>query len=171
MRRAFRYRAIREYEKKTRKSPYRQMKDATFKDYFQTQTPTFQREWLGATRFQKWTEGKLTTLDQFLNPDTGYKRTLDDLENVIGSKISPREKTKNELADIADSIVDKYSAEQRKEILDYSVPENAAEINRFDRGQITVSAERKYFDNIAAPVFAEIERIRAARETEMRSGK
>jgi len=71
------------FQNKTGKSPYRQVKgDTTFADYLKSQSVSFQREWLGATRFALYQSGKLT-LDQLVRPDSGFKRTIDELRKLL----------------------------------------------------------------------------------------
>ena len=78
-RRKLRYAAMEECRHKTGKSPYRQVKgDMTFADYLKTQSVSFQREWLGKTRFALYQSGKLA-LDQMVRPDSGFKRTVEEL--------------------------------------------------------------------------------------------
>jgi SPP1 gp7 family putative phage head morphogenesis protein len=82
-RRKLRYAAMEDYRQQTGKPPYRQVKGGiTFADYLKTQSKSFQREWLGATRFALYQSGKLT-LDQVVRPDSGFKRTVEELRNLL----------------------------------------------------------------------------------------
>jgi len=82
-RRKLRYAAIEDFRHKTGNSPYRLVKgDMTFADYLKSQPEFFQREWLGATRFALYQSGKLT-LDQMVRPDSGFKRTVEELKKTI----------------------------------------------------------------------------------------
>jgi hypothetical protein len=82
-RRKLRYAAIKEYHDKTGKPPYLQVKGMTFADYLKEQPEKWQREWLGKTRFEMYKSGKLT-LDHMVNPDNGFKRTVKELETMVG---------------------------------------------------------------------------------------
>jgi hypothetical protein len=78
-RKQLRYDTVKRWEKENPdKDAYRQLKGATFADYLQEQSPQFRREYLGKTRAELYEQGKLT-LDQMVNPDTGFMRTLADL--------------------------------------------------------------------------------------------
>jgi len=82
-RRKLRYAAMEEFRQRTGNSPYRQVKgDMTFADYLKTQSETFQREWLGKTRFELYKLGKLS-LDQMVHPDKGFKRTVRELRKSV----------------------------------------------------------------------------------------
>ena len=82
-RRKLRYDAMREYQDKTGKAPYKQVSgNMTFADYLKGQSNKFQREWLGETRYQFYKSGKLT-LDQIVSPDRGFKRTIEELGMII----------------------------------------------------------------------------------------
>ncbi|MBR2692985.1 MAG: hypothetical protein IKE69_02115 [Thermoguttaceae bacterium] len=73
------YQAQKDYEKRTGKPAYSQVKgDTTFKDYFEKQDEAFQRSWLGPKRFALYQQGKYDPL-HLANPDTGYVATLDEL--------------------------------------------------------------------------------------------
>jgi len=50
----------------------------TFKDYFESQPETFQREWLGEKRFELWKSGKLK-FEDLAKPATTYRATPADL--------------------------------------------------------------------------------------------
>ncbi|MBQ9128685.1 MAG: minor capsid protein [Thermoguttaceae bacterium] len=50
----------------------------TFKDYFELQPETFQREWLGEKRFELWKSGKLK-FEDLAKPATTYRATPADL--------------------------------------------------------------------------------------------
>ncbi len=50
----------------------------TFKDYFESQPETFQREWLGEKRFELWKSGKLK-FEDLAKPATTYRATTADL--------------------------------------------------------------------------------------------
>lgn len=67
----------------------------TFKDYFESQSETFQREWLGEKRFELWKSGKLK-FEDLAKPATSYRATTADLT-------SPEEPPKPEPAPVADS--------------------------------------------------------------------
>jgi hypothetical protein len=70
---------------KTGKPPYKQVSgNVTFADYLKGQSESFQREWLGETRYQLYKSGMLT-LDQMVRPDKGFKRTIADLEKMFSS--------------------------------------------------------------------------------------
>ena len=82
-RRKLRYAAMEEFRQKTGKPSYRQVKGSmTFADYLKTQSKSFQREWLGATRFALYQSGKLT-LDQMVRPDSGFKRSMEELRKLV----------------------------------------------------------------------------------------
>jgi len=82
-RRKLRLRAMEDFRQKTGNSPYRQVKgDMAFADYLKTQSASFQREWLGKTRFELFQSGKLT-LDQMVRPDSGFKRTVEELRKLL----------------------------------------------------------------------------------------
>ena len=82
-RRKLRYDAMREYQEKTGKAPYKQVSgNMTFADYLKGQSESFQREWLGKTRFELYRLGKLT-LDQTVHPDRGFRRTIEELRRVV----------------------------------------------------------------------------------------
>jgi hypothetical protein len=82
-RRKLRYKAMEDFRQKTGKTPYRQVKgDETFADYLKSQSKSFQREWLGKTRFELFQSGKLT-LDQMVCPDSGFKRAIEDVRKAI----------------------------------------------------------------------------------------
>jgi SPP1 gp7 family putative phage head morphogenesis protein len=82
-RRKLRYAAMEEFQQRTGNSPYRQMKgDITFADYLKAQPESFQREWLGKTRFGLYQSGKLP-LDQMVHPDRGFKRTIEELRRIV----------------------------------------------------------------------------------------
>jgi hypothetical protein len=82
-RRKLRYAAMEEYRQKTGKYPYRQVSgDMNFADYLKGQSATFQREWLGKTRYDLYKSGKLT-LEQMVNPDRGFKRTIAELKAMV----------------------------------------------------------------------------------------
>jgi SPP1 gp7 family putative phage head morphogenesis protein len=82
-RRKLRYAAMEEFRNRTGKSPYKQIKgDTTFADYLKSQSKSFQREWLGKTRFELYQSGKLT-LDQMVHPDRGFKRTIAELKMIL----------------------------------------------------------------------------------------
>ncbi len=61
-----------------------------FKDYFESQPETFQREWLGEKRFELWKSGKLK-FEDLAKPATTYRATTADLT-------SPTEKPKENAA-------------------------------------------------------------------------
>ncbi|MBR2005623.1 MAG: minor capsid protein, partial [Thermoguttaceae bacterium] len=50
----------------------------TFKDYFESQPETFQREWLGEKRFELWKSGQLK-FEDLAKPATTYRATPADL--------------------------------------------------------------------------------------------
>ncbi len=50
----------------------------TFKDYFESQPETFQREWLGEKRFELWKSGQLK-FEDLAKPATSYRATPADL--------------------------------------------------------------------------------------------
>jgi SPP1 gp7 family putative phage head morphogenesis protein len=82
-RRKLRYATMEEFRQKTGNSPYRHVKgDMTFADYLKSQPESFQREWLGAKRFELFQSGKLT-LDQMVHPDRGFKRTIEELRRIV----------------------------------------------------------------------------------------
>jgi len=82
-RRKLRYAAMEEFRQRTNNSPYRQARgDMTFADYLKTQSESFQREWLGKTRFELYKQGKLS-LDQMIHPDKGFKRTVGELRKSV----------------------------------------------------------------------------------------
>ena len=82
-RRKLRYAAMEEFRQQTGDSPYRQVKgNMTFADYLKAQPESFQREWLGKTRFELYQSGKLS-LDQMVHPDSGFKRTIEELREII----------------------------------------------------------------------------------------
>jgi len=68
-RRQLRYQAIKDFTKETGQKPYAQMPGKmTFADYLAKQPAEWQREWLGASRYEMYKKGKLT-LDHMVNPD------------------------------------------------------------------------------------------------------
>ena len=94
------YEYRRRWEKETGQSAYISLESSNFEDYLKTRSEQFQKEWLGTrpikelggkSRYDLWKEGKLK-LDQMVNPDTGYRRTIDDLKKLFGAETSP-EKT------------------------------------------------------------------------------
>ena len=81
-RRKLRYAAMEDYRQRTGNVPYRQVHGKmTFADYLKSQSESFQWEWLGKTRFELFQSGTLT-LDQMIHPDTGFKRTIEELRKV-----------------------------------------------------------------------------------------
>jgi len=79
-RRQLRYKAIERFTKETGQKPYAQVPgNMTFADYLKEQPAEWQQEWLDATRYGMYKNNKLT-LDQMVNPSTGFKRTVDDLK-------------------------------------------------------------------------------------------
>ena len=80
-RKQLRYKAMKDWSNANGDaSPYRHVSgDKTFKEIFETQPESFQKSWLGTTRYEYFKAGKLT-LDQIVSPDTGYVKTLEDLE-------------------------------------------------------------------------------------------
>ena len=84
-RRKLRYGAIKEYgrDKAYKKMPY----NTTFADYLKSQPESFQKEWLGAKRYEMYKDGKLP-LEHLLNPDKKFKKTIADLERELGIKES-----------------------------------------------------------------------------------
>ena len=61
----------------------------TFKDYFESQPETFQREWLGEKRFELWKSGQLK-FEDLAKPATTYRATLPELPQTPGNgPISP----------------------------------------------------------------------------------
>jgi hypothetical protein len=84
-RRKLRSAAMEDCRQKTGNSPYRQVKgDTTFADYLKAQPESFQREWFGAKRFELFQSGKLT-LDQMVHPDSGFKRTIEELKTTVST--------------------------------------------------------------------------------------
>jgi SPP1 gp7 family putative phage head morphogenesis protein len=82
-RRKLRYAAMEDFQNKTGKSPYKRVKgDMTFADYLKAQPESFQREWFGTKRFELFQSGKLT-LDQMVHPDSGFKRTIEELKRML----------------------------------------------------------------------------------------
>ena len=82
-RRKLRYAAMADFQRRTGKPPYKQVKgDMTFADYLKSQSVSFQREWLGKTRFELFQSGKLS-LDQMVHPDRGFKRTITELRKIV----------------------------------------------------------------------------------------
>jgi hypothetical protein len=82
-RRKLRYAAMETFRQQTGNVPYRQVKgDMTFADYLKAQQESFQREWLGKTRFELYQSGKLS-LDQMVHPDRGFKRTIEELRMAV----------------------------------------------------------------------------------------
>jgi SPP1 gp7 family putative phage head morphogenesis protein len=82
-RRKLRYAAMDDFRQQTGHSPYRQVKgNMTFADYLKAQPESFQREWFGARRFELFQSGKLP-LDQMEHPDSGFKRTIEELRMVL----------------------------------------------------------------------------------------
>ena len=79
-RRKLRYAAMEEFRQQTGNAPYRHVKgNMTFADYLKSQPESFQREWLGKARFELYQSGKLT-LDQMVHPNSGFKRTIEELK-------------------------------------------------------------------------------------------
>ncbi|MBQ8285310.1 MAG: hypothetical protein IJZ10_03300, partial [Thermoguttaceae bacterium] len=61
----------------------------TFKDYFESQPETFQREWLGEKRFELWKSGQLK-FEDVAKPSATYRATLPELPQTPGNgPISP----------------------------------------------------------------------------------
>ena len=82
-RRKLRYATMETFLQQTGNSPYRQVKgDITFADYLKTQPESFQREWLGKMRFELYQSGKLS-LDQMVHPNSGFKRTIEELRMAV----------------------------------------------------------------------------------------
>jgi len=82
-RRKLRYAAMEDFRQQTGNAPYRQVKgDMTFADYLKAQSESFQREWLGKARFELFQSGKLS-LDQMIHPDSGFKRTVEELRKIV----------------------------------------------------------------------------------------
>ena len=82
-RRKLRYDAMREYQAKSGKPSYKQVSgNMTFADFLAAQSVSFQREWLGKTRFELYRAGKLT-LDQMVQSDRGFKRTIEELKKIV----------------------------------------------------------------------------------------
>lgn len=54
----------------------------TYKDWFSAQPASFQREWLGPTRYEWYREGKFG-IDDFVDPRTGRTYTIADLEGLL----------------------------------------------------------------------------------------
>jgi hypothetical protein len=82
-RRKLRYAAMEEFQQRTGKPPYKQTKgEMTFADHLKAQPESFQREWLGMTRFELYQSGKLP-LDQMVHPDRGFKRTIEELRKIV----------------------------------------------------------------------------------------
>ncbi len=78
------YKQIKAYEAKTGQSAYVQMKGASaFPEYFGRRSAAFQKEWLGPTRYRMYADGSLK-LDQLVNPDTGFMRTVKELKELVG---------------------------------------------------------------------------------------
>jgi SPP1 gp7 family putative phage head morphogenesis protein len=77
------YDEVKRYENETGKPAYREIGNATFEEYLKSQPAKFQEEWLGKERYQRWKRGELK-LDQLVDPDKGYRRTLADLEQASG---------------------------------------------------------------------------------------
>jgi len=81
-RKKYRYDAMKNWTDKTGRSAYRNVSaDQTFSDFFEKQPKSFQRSWLGPTRYDLFSSGKLT-LDQIITPDNGFTRTIDDLKKL-----------------------------------------------------------------------------------------
>ena len=73
------YRAQKDYEKRTGKPAYSQVRGNTsFKDYFERQPVEFKRSWLGPKRYELYKQGKYEPL-KLANPDTGYRVPVEDL--------------------------------------------------------------------------------------------
>ena len=82
-RRKLRYAAMETFRQQTGNAPYRQVKgNMTFADYLKAQPESFQREWLGKTRFELYQSGTLS-LDQMVHPDNGFKRTVEELKMFV----------------------------------------------------------------------------------------
>ena len=124
-RRKLRYGAIKEYgrDKAYKKMPY----NTTFADYLKSQPESFQKEWLGAKRYEMYKDGKLP-LEYMVNPDTGFKRTVKDLEKSFMSDRAERDGWSNTFWDKVDSIKDYNSV---KEIAVPSEMEAAIRANGF----------------------------------------
>ncbi len=54
-----------------------------FPEYFGRRSAAFQKEWLGPTRYRMYADGSLK-LDQLVNPDTGFMRTVKELKELVG---------------------------------------------------------------------------------------
>lgn len=73
------YQAQKDFEATTGKPAYHNVaNDTTFKDYFANQPTEFQRSWLGAKRYELYTDGKLP-FDKLVSPDTGHVVTLKEM--------------------------------------------------------------------------------------------
>ncbi len=78
----------------------------TFKDYFESQPETFQREWLGEKRFELWKSGKLK-FEDLAKPATSYRATTADLTPPTEKPketAASDDKTSNAPALLADAI-------------------------------------------------------------------
>lgn len=77
------YREIRDYRKQTGHDPYRQVPgDWDFERYFKDQPSSWKRDWLGPTRYEMWLNGEIK-FDDLVNPDTGFVRTIKELNAII----------------------------------------------------------------------------------------
>jgi len=107
-RRKLRYDAIKEYQEKGGEPYKRTESSTTFADYLKGQSDEFQREWLGRTRFGLYKAGKLP-LEYMVKPDTGFKRTVEDLEKEFSTDNAERDGWSNSFWEKVDSIRD-YNA-------------------------------------------------------------
>ena len=86
----YHYDARKAYTERTGKPPYRQVSGATnFRDYFEKQPESFKKTWLGETRYQLYTEGKLK-INSLVKSDTGHVVSVEALKSQYGeTKQSP----------------------------------------------------------------------------------
>jgi len=141
------YQYRKNWEKETGKSAYIDLESSNFDDYLKGRSEEFQREWLGATRYNLWKEGRLK-VDQMVDPDRGFKRTIKDLEKYIGFKVAPAEMTTKEFFDFSDQNAENYTKEEQESSQWYSERENATTLNTALRnGEDKLSEELK--QNIA----------------------
>lgn len=57
----------------------------SFKDFFERQSPSFQKEWLGDSRYKLFQQGKLK-FDEFIDIKNGKLFTLDEIQTILNTK-------------------------------------------------------------------------------------
>jgi SPP1 gp7 family putative phage head morphogenesis protein len=139
-RRKLRYDAIRDYQQKEGKLPYKQVSGGTtFAEYLKGQSDDFQRRWLGRTRLELFKADKLT-LDQMVDPDRGFRYSLDALRDQYGVDISPHEQRTRDYFVKSEKAESLYDDEEVAAIWQFSEPKGAGEINSASRKKQPIGA-------------------------------